>query len=119
MEQINLQKTKDYFSSLPVADAYLFKGILHDFDDKKVASILANCRQHLPKHVSLIIAKQAMPQNEQPHTNKTMDIIMMVLVGGRQRTIKDWCQLIEASGFKLKNTYATPGVYTIMEFSVV
>jgi C-methyltransferase len=118
MAQIHLQKTKDYFSSLPTADAYLFKGILHDFDDKKVANILANCHQHLPKHASLIIAEQAIPQNEQPHTNKTMDIIMMVLVGGRQRTINDWCKLVEVCGFKLKNIYPTPGVYTVMEFSI-
>ncbi|MCL9685592.1 methyltransferase [Legionella maioricensis] len=118
MEKINQQVTNDYFSSLPTADAYLFKGVLHDFGDEQVKNILTNCYKHLPKHASLIIAEQAMPQNEQPHTNKTMDIIMMVLVGGKQRTLNNWCELIEAAGFKLKNTYATPGVYTIMEFSV-
>ncbi len=119
IDLINQQITNDYFSSLPTADAYLFKGILHDFDDEKVNNILTNCHQNLPKHASLIIAEQTMPQNELPHTNKTMDIIMMVLVGGKQRTIQNWCELIEASGFKLKNTYTTSGVYTVMEFSVI
>ncbi|BCA95957.1 O-methyltransferase [Legionella antarctica] len=119
IDEINQDVTNDYFSSLPTADAYLFKGILHDFDDTKVKNILANCYQHLPKFASLIIVEQVMPQNQQPHTNKTMDIIMMVLVGGKQRTINSWCELIETSGFKLKNAYPTSGVYTVMEFSVI
>lgn len=106
----------DYFLSLPVADAYLLKGVLHDFDDEKVSKILTNCHQHMPNHSSIIIAEQVIPANDLPHTNKTMDIIMMVLVGGRQRTSASWCELIEAAGFKFKNTFPTPGIYTIMEF---
>lgn len=117
MAKINEHSNEDYFSTLPSADAYLFKGILHDFDDEKVNHILTNCRKHIPCHSALIIAEQVIPQNNLPHTNKTMDIIMMVLVGGKQRTLNNWCELIEATGFKLKNTYPTQGIYTIMEFT--
>lgn len=117
MDQNKQHSADEYFSTLPAAEAYLFKGILHDFDDEKIKRILTNCHQHIPRHSSLIIAEQVIPQNDLPHTNKTMDIIMMVLVGGRQRTMTNWCELIESTGFKLKNTYPTQGIYTVMEFN--
>lgn len=110
------QTENEYFSALPAADAYLLKGVLHDFDNEKIKKILTDCHQHMPDHSSLIIAEQVIPENDQPHTNKTMDIIMMVLVGGRQRTSTSWCEIIESAGFKLKNTFPTPGIYTVMEF---
>ena len=117
MTQINANSNDDYFSTLTAAEAYLFKGILHDFDDEKVKHILTHCWKHMPSNSSLIIAEQVIPQNNLPHTNKTMDIIMMVLVGGRQRMINNWCELIETTGFKLTNTCPTQGIYTLMEFT--
>ena len=116
MSQVNLANNEHYFSNLTLADAYLFKGILHDFDEVMLRKILLECRQKMPDQTSLIVAEQVIPQNNLPHTNKTMDIIMMVLVGGRQRTINNWCELIESCGFKLKDTYPTQGIYTVMEF---
>ncbi|KTD52606.1 methyltransferase [Legionella quateirensis] len=104
------------FSNLPEVDAYILKGILHDFNDKLVDKILKDIRNSMKKRSSLIIAEQAIPNNNVPHTNKTMDIIMMVLVGGRQRTVKQWCELIESTGFKLKLVTPTQGMFTLMEF---
>lgn len=113
---VNTPSAHSFFSSLPAADGYIFKGMLHDFNDEKIGIILKDLHQHSPKHASLIIAEQVIPENNLPHTNKTMDIIMMVLVGGRQRTPTGWRDLIEKTGFKLINTYPTRGIYTIMEF---
>ncbi len=116
IEHISKYPTNDYFLSLEKTEAYLLKGILHDFDDEKVIRILIDCYQNMPMHSSLIVAEQVIPDNDLPHTNKTMDIVMMVLLGGQQRKLKDWYELIETTGFKLKNTYPTQGIYTIMEF---
>lgn len=111
--------TQELFSTIPKADAYIFKGILHDFNDNDVKKILKFCHSHMKKDASLIIAEQMIPDNELPHTNKTMDIIMMVLVGGQQRTQGNWCQLIESAGFKLKTTVPTSGLFTLMEFKPI
>lgn len=116
IEHMNKYPTNDYFLSLEKTEAYLFKGVLHDFDDEKVIRILIDCYQNIPTHSSLIVAEQVIPEHDLPHTNKTMDIVMMVLLGGQQRTLKDWSELIETTGFQLKNTYPTQGIYTIMEF---
>lgn len=101
---------------LPLADAYLFKGSLHDFDDQDVRKILKCCYEQMDKGTSLIIAEQVIPEHDAPHTNKTMDIIMMVLVGGKQRTLGEWCKLVESVGFKLKGSHTTQGIFTVMEF---
>ncbi|MBL7479871.1 methyltransferase [Legionella bononiensis] len=104
------------FSNLPKADAYILKGILHDFNDKIIAKLLKDIRNSMKSKGSLIIAEQAIPNNHVPHTNKTMDIIMMVLVGGRQRTVNQWCELVESTGFNLKLITPTEGMFTLIEF---
>ncbi|KTD62819.1 methyltransferase [Legionella shakespearei] len=113
------QAGDDLFSSLPVADAYLFRGRLHVFNDEQIKIILSNCRQQMSRGSTLLIAEQVIPDNSLPHTNKTMDIIMMVLVGGQQRTLNNWCELVESVGFALKSSTATKGLFTVMEFQLV
>lgn len=106
----------DLFSSLPAADAYLFRGRLHVFNDEQVKQILSDCREKMRPDSTLLIAEQAIPDNALPHTNKTMDIIMMVLVGGQQRNLNNWRELVESVGFELKSSTATKGLFTIMEY---
>ncbi|RUR17306.1 methyltransferase [Legionella sp. km535] len=103
--------------NLPDADAYIFKGILHDFNDQIIIKRLKELRNTMKHRSSLIIAEQVIPDNDLPHTNKTMDIIMMVLVGGRQRTATNWIELIEPIGFKLVSITPTQGMFTLMQFT--
>lgn len=106
----------DFFETIPQADAYIFKGVLHDFNDEKMEKILKNCRQQIPEDATLFIAEQVMPEDDKPHPNKTMDIVMMVLLGGRQRTLSEWKKSIESTGFAFKNSYLTNSLFTLMEF---
>lgn len=111
-----LHSQADLFTHLPPADAYLFKGILHDFSDYILKKILNACHQSMRENASLIIAEQVIPDHDLPHTNKTMDIIMMVLVGGKQRTLSNWRNLLVSVGFKLQTTAQTQGVFMVMEY---
>lgn len=106
----------NFFNEIPQADAYIFKGVLHDFNDKLMHQILTNCSKQMPKGSSLFIAEQVLPEDDAPHPNKTMDIVMMVLLGGRQRTIKEWQKFIEPSGFSYQNSYPTNSLFTLMHF---
>jgi hypothetical protein len=114
--QANKGKTVNC-SNLQKADAYVLKGILHDFNDEISKQILVSLYQEIPKESTLLIAEQAIPEGNMPHTNKTMDIIMMVLVGGKQRTVKEWVELISCTGFHFLKAYPSQGLFTIMEFS--
>lgn len=109
----------DFFATIPQADAYIFKGVLHDFNDLMMQQILSNCAQQMPKEATLFIAEQVMPEEHQPHPNKTMDIVMMVLLGGRQRTLLEWQKSIEPAGFSFKNSYETKSLFTLMEFKPI
>ncbi|HHF7368177.1 TPA: methyltransferase [Legionella bozemanae] len=106
----------DFFATIPSADAYIFKGVLHDFNDEMMHKILKNCAQQMSKNATLFIAEQVMPDDNKPHPNKTMDIVMMVLLGGRQRTLSEWQKSIEPAGFTFKNSYPTNSLFTLMEF---
>ncbi|MBI2786366.1 MAG: methyltransferase, partial [Legionella longbeachae] len=109
----------DFFATIPQAEAYIFKGVLHDFNDDMMSKILKNCARQMSKDATLFIAEQVMPDDDKPHPNKTMDIVMMVLLGGRQRTLSEWQKSIEPTGFKFKNSYATNSLFTLMEFKPV
>ncbi|KTD44307.1 methyltransferase [Legionella parisiensis] len=106
----------DFFATIPSADAYIFKGVLHDFNDEMMHKILKNCAHQMSKNATLFIAEQVMPDDDKPHPNKTMDIVMMVLLGGRQRTLFEWQKSIEPAGFIFKNSYPTNSLFTLMEF---
>lgn len=106
----------DFLETIPEAQAYLFKGVLHDFNDQMMNRILSNCCQQMPSDAMLFIAEQVMPEHDLPHPNKTMDIVMMALLGGRQRTLKDWQQRIEPSGFTYLDHYKTDSIFSLMAF---
>lgn len=106
----------DFLSIIPQADAYIFKGVLHDFSDDLMHQILSNCYQQLSPNATLFIAEQVMPDEEGPHPNKTMDIVMMALLNGRQRTLSEWQKSIEPCGFVYQNSYQTDTLFTLMAF---
>jgi C-methyltransferase len=112
ISQCNLE----HLDKLPGADAYMMKGLLHDFSEEYIHQLLDTLYRHMPSHSLLLVAEQLIPEDDLPHTNKTMDIIMMVLVGGKQRTENEWRSLIEPHGYKWASTHPTKGVYSVMAF---
>lgn len=113
--QVNLV-AGDFLKTIPMADTYMFKGVLHDFNDNLMHQILSNCHKQMPSNALLFIAEQVLPDHNLPHPNKTMDIVMMVLLGGRQRTLEEWQKSIEPSGFIYQNSYKTNTLFTLMVF---
>lgn len=111
-------KTGNFLEDIPYADAYICRGVLHDFNDELVMKILHNCRQTMHKDNSLFIIEQVIPDITGPHPNKTMDIVMMVLLGGRQRTLENWQSLLKTAGFSLYGVTPTESLFTVMEFKI-
>lgn len=109
----------DFMKKIPLADNYIFKGVLHDFNDELMQKILKNCRQQMPANATLIIAEQVMPEDSDPHPNKTMDIVMMVLLAGRQRTLNEWKHSVEPAGFHFQQAYPTSSLFTVMKFKPI
>jgi SAM-dependent methyltransferase len=109
--------TGDFFKSVPDGgDCYVIKGVLHDFDDAQCIRILSNCQRAMRAAGRVVIANQDLPSPiAGPHPNLTMDIHMMTLLGGRERSAPEWSALFPSSGLALRGTIETEVGFTLIE----
>ncbi|MCV7039405.1 methyltransferase [Mycolicibacterium moriokaense] len=91
----------------PNGDVYVMSQILHDWDDKSAGKILGNCRRAIPEHGRLLIVEQVLPEAATAHPMALLDLHMLVLLGGRERTATEWSRLLFDNGFTLESI--TPG----------
>jgi hypothetical protein len=97
-------------------DCYVIKGVLHDFDDDQCVTILSNCCKAMNAHGRVVIANQDLPSPiDGPHPNLTMDIQMMSLLSGRERSEADWSELFRRSGLKLAGSVQTGVAFTVVD----
>src|SRR5215475_13147175 len=105
----------DFFDSVPGADCYVIKGVLHDFNDEQCTRILTNCRRSVSVDGCLVIANQDLPlSSDVPHPNLTMDIQMMTILGGRERSARDWSELFQLTGWRVSNRIETGVGFTLV-----
>lgn len=88
-------------SPLPPADAYVLSQILHDWDDHHAAGILRNCRRTISDGGRLLILDGVVPAGPEPGFLKHMDLHMLVMLGGKERTENEWRDLLEAGAFEI------------------
>jgi hypothetical protein len=105
-----------FFESVPAgADAYVMKYIIHDWYDPECIKILSHCRQGIRPGGRLLVVDQVVPGRNEPGVSKLMDLEMLVLPGGMERTEKEFHELFTASGFRLERIIPTPGIQCIIE----
>ncbi|MGH9720122.1 MAG: methyltransferase, partial [Bryobacteraceae bacterium] len=92
----------DFFAAVPEgADAYLLKWIIHDWEDEKAVAILKNCRKAIHPGGRLILFESILAEGNEPDFAKLMDLNMLVMTGGRERTEAQYKSLLERAGFRL------------------
>lgn len=99
----------DFFDAVPPgADAYLLSRVIHDWDDAHAARILANCRTAMPDHGRLLVVEAILPRRarEAPAAIR-MDLHMMILFGGRERTEQEYRRLLADAGLALRRIVPT------------
>ena len=101
----------DFFVEVPAGgDAYVLSQILHDWDDERCVAILGQCRRAMPGHGKLLVVELVLPPGDEPSLGKWLDLHMLVLLGGRERTATEYDALFRAAGFKLARVVPTsPG----------
>lgn len=106
----------DFFDSVPVgADEYLLCGVIHDWDDDQAATILRNCRQAMARTCRVLLVDMVVPENGAKCLSKLLDLNMLVMNGGRERTKAEFCALLGAAGFKLTRIIPTMAPQSIIE----
>ncbi|MEX3105428.1 MULTISPECIES: methyltransferase [unclassified Streptomyces] len=99
----------DFFESVPGgADAVIFSNILHDWDDEQSRRILVNAREALAEGGHVLLVEAVLPDRPRPSpTVSLMDLDMLVVAGGQQRTAAEFAALLADAGLKL--TRIVPG----------
>jgi len=106
----------DFFASVPSGgDAYLLSYVLHDWDDDRCVAILARCRQAMPETGRLLVIEMVLPESNEPSFGKWLDLHMLVMSSGRERTAEQYRTLLQAGGFDLERVIPTPAGSSIVE----
>lgn len=97
----------DFFKEVPAADLYLLKYILHDWNDEQCVEILRNCRGSAPSNARIAIVELLVGAVNEPGLAPLMDMNMLVMATGRERTLEEYRSLLAKGGWgdvKVTNT---------------
>ena len=101
--------------ALPRADLYLLKHILHDWNDAESLKVLRAVRAAMAPRARVVIIEFVIAEPALPGPATLMDLNMMVMLGGMERTCAEYGALLEQAGLTLQRTVHTPSPYVILE----
>ena len=105
----------DFFQSVPEGgDAYILKWVIHDWDDERSIAILKNCHRAMSPDGKLFVIEAVIPSGSGPFFHKFMDLNMLVMTGGRERTETQYRALFEKA-FHLNRITSTPTEVAVLE----
>jgi hypothetical protein len=114
-ERLSLHSGDFFVDPLPTADAYILMEVIHDWDDNQAAAILAAVQRAASPGATVLII-EAVADDERPDpVVRTLDMIMLAITGGRERTPAQLGQLLAGSGLRTTATLETRGPLRIIE----
>jgi hypothetical protein len=105
----------DFFRSVPRADAYIIKHIIHDWDDERATLILKNINAAMGPDGRVLIVETIIPEGNGPHYSKILDLEMLVSPGGVERTAEEYAALLADAGLRLSRVVPTRSPFSIIE----
>ena len=106
----------DFFKDIPAgADAYILCGVLHDWDDDHGLQILKNCHRAMAKNGRVLLVETIVPDTDANCFSKLLDLNMLVMTGGRERTKAEFHALFDATGYKLTRIVPTVAPQSVIE----
>jgi hypothetical protein len=109
-------ETCDFFHAIPPGSrAFVMKNIIHDWDDAQACEILRNCRRAIPNDGVLLLIEYCLGDDNAPSLGKTIDLVMMTITGGKERTVEEHRALLASAGFQLNRAIPVSPDITIIE----
>jgi len=106
----------DFFTSVPQgADAYILCGVIHDWDDSRAITILRNCRRAMADKAKLLLVDMVVPDTDARSFSKLLDLNMLAMTGGRERTRAEFRALLAVADYKLTRIIPTMAPQSIIE----
>jgi hypothetical protein len=106
----------DFFKAVPAgADLYLLKHVLHDFNDERSVAILKSVRAAMKPSSKLLVIEFALPSGAEPSPAQFVDLNMLVMLDGRERTPEQYAALLDRAGLRVSRFLPTPSPIGIVE----
>jgi hypothetical protein len=99
----------------PGADVYLMSGVVHDWDDDHAVRILANCRASMARTGRVLVVECVVPDGDENSFSKLLDLNMLVMNGGRERTRAEFQALFDAAGLRMTRVIPTLSPLSVIE----
>ncbi len=106
----------DFFKSAPDGgDVYILSHIIHDWCEDQCLTILGHCRKAMKPTARLLIIEMVLPPGDAPHRGKMLDMAMLVMMGGQERTEAEYAVLLAKAGFRLARVVPTLSDASVVE----
>lgn len=106
----------NFFQSVPAgADAYILSHIIHDWREEQCLTILGHVRKAMNPAGRLLVVEMVLPSGDTAHPGKMLDMAMLVLLGGQERTEPEYASLLGKAGFRLTQVVPTNSAVSILE----
>ena len=93
----------DFFEAVPPnSDVYILKKVIHDWEDDRAGQILRNCRKAMLPKAKVLVAETIVPPGNEPHQIKMIDVTMLAVTGGLERSEDQYASLFADAGLRLE-----------------
>jgi O-methyltransferase len=114
-DRLRLQAGDFFEDPLPAADTYLIMDVIHDWDDERATALLSAVRKAALPHARVLVIETIIADAPGPDWSKILDVMMLWMPGGRQRTRGEHEELLNKAGFRLERFIPTMADVSILE----
>jgi len=105
-----------FFDSVPAGgDVYILSHIIHDWDEARCVRILDHCRQAKAAGGKVLLVEMVVPPPNVPHPAKMLDIVMLAVPGGQERTAEEYRDLLARAGLRMTRVLPTASPVSVIE----
>jgi hypothetical protein len=105
-----------FFENVPAgADCYILSHVIHDWSEEQNLAILGHCRKAMKPESKLLIVEFVLPSDNSPHPGKILDMVMLTVAGGEERTEEEYGALLAKAGLRMTRVVPTASAASIVE----
>lgn len=105
----------DFFGKIPIkADMIIISRVLHDWNDENTIKILRNIYDALEQDGKLLILEMIVPENPEYDIGVTLNFNLLVNVGGKERTLREFEDILQKTGFIINSVKSSEGIISMI-----
>jgi hypothetical protein len=105
-----------FFDTVPAGgDLYVLSHVIHDWSEEQCLTILGHCRKAMKPGSRLLVVEMVLPPGDAPHPGKLLDMTMLIMPGGLERTEGEYRDLLGKAGFRLTRVVPTQSAVSVVE----